>query len=666
VKKNKLLKLIQEAEDVGLTVPADILLSMAKEDVQKAMDDLKVEVEIKPEDLPIFTLTQPGAVPAPKLPDLILSSKGWTTMPKPTNRVVYAGGAADHDQLKHLDYASAGHTGFEPTITYPITPDLGGTGVANLAASTLTLGAATSITGGGTIALGGFTGTLPATGTFAVGAGTLTSITTNDVTGATHTHAITPSPTLLGNGTSQYQTIITGANPFVPVYSGFLLDGTAGGKTSFAVTNTKTLTLTSAGDYNLTIPATGIAALLATKNVFTVQQKVDGTADEIQLIVQAHSTQITNLQEWQNSSAGVLAGINSLGFAKFGGAPAADTICYAITTVTQTAAGGFYGLRGQLTLQAAGTSAVTAVALDGLLLINSAQQYTATGNSAIQGKIWHNSTQQYDYFNIANLIYTRTSTGTVYSGVGVNITGLDTAGISHSKGIQIANVVGTSSSYAILTNAGNIVFNEGGDSATDFRVESDTEANMLFLDANADTDGALYLGGTTNGIKVNKGGTLSMIGTAGLQIPHLMQSDSTDQAIANVSNAQVITFDTDVHHFGITRTSTSRFTITRAGSYLVTFSGIASGVATKLLEVWLRINGADVANSNTIYQFKGTAQSGIVSVSFIQHFDATDYFEFWTWGDDTGCKWDATAAGSTPTRPASPSIIMTCNYVGVD
>ena len=30
-------------------------------------------------------------------------------------------------------------------------------------------------------------------------------------------------------------------------------------------------------------------------------------------------------------------------------------------------------------------------------------------------------------------------------------------------------------------------------------------------------------------------------------MPHLMQSDSTDQAIANINNAQVITFDTDVH-----------------------------------------------------------------------------------------------------------------------
>lgn len=61
---------------------------------------------------------------------------------------------------------------------------------------------------------------------------------------------------------------------------------------------------------------------------------------------------------------------------------------------------------------------------------------------------------------------------------------------------------------------GGFVFNEGGTSNLDFRVESDTEANMLYLDADADTDGALYLGGTTNGLKVSKGGDLTFLGTA--------------------------------------------------------------------------------------------------------------------------------------------------------
>jgi len=178
-------------------------------------------------------------------------------------------------------------------------------------------------------------------------------------------------------------------------------------------------------------------------------------------------------------------------------------------------------------------------------------------------------------------------------------------------------------------------------------------------------------GGETNYTQIDVAGDLSFVGTAGIVIPHLMQSDSTDQAIANVSNAQVITFDTDVHHAGITRTSSSRFTITKVGSYLIAFSGIALGVTSQTLEVWLRQStgggvAADVADSNTIYAFKTTGVSGLVAVTFIEHFLVGDYFEFWTWGSNTGCKWDATAAGTNPTRPACPSIIITANYIGKD
>ena len=179
--------------------------------------------------------------------------------------------------------------------------------------------------------------------------------------------------------------------------------------------------------------------------------------------------------------------------------------------------------------------------------------------------------------------------------------------------------------------------------------------------------GAVKIGDdNTNYTTIGTDGTISFTGTACITLPHLMQSDSTDQAIANVANAQLITFDTDVHHFGITRTSSSRFTVTKAGSYLINFSGVCVGAASQTIETWLRVNGNDVANSNTIYTFKTTGVAGIVAVSFIQHFDVGDYFEFWTWGSAITSTWKATAAGSTPTRPACPSIIITTSFTGCD
>ena len=120
--------------------------------------------------------------------------------------------------------------------------------------------------------------TLPnVTGTVALGTGAIDTLTkwagTNALTnianavgflynsGAGAFSFVASGPGLLGNGTMQYQVPVTGATPFTPVWSGFLLDGTAGGKTVFAVTNAKTLTLTSVDDYNITIPATGTVAL---------------------------------------------------------------------------------------------------------------------------------------------------------------------------------------------------------------------------------------------------------------------------------------------------------------------------------------------------------------------------------------------------------------------
>lgn len=178
-------------------------------------------------------------------------------------------------------------------------------------------------------------------------------------------------------------------------------------------------------------------------------------------------------------------------------------------------------------------------------------------------------------------------------------------------------------------------------------------------------------GDSLNYAQFSATGVLSFYGTAGVVIPHLMQSDTTDQAIADPTTDQVITFNTDVHHSGITRTSSSRFTITKEASYLITFSGVTMGAINEYIAVWLKINGNNVVNSNTLYQYKANNATAIVAVSFIDHFAVGDYFEFWTWGTSVNSKWDATAAvaanpGVTPARPACPSIIITANMVGKD
>jgi hypothetical protein len=194
---------------------------------------------------------------------------------------------------------------------------------------------------------------------------------------------------------------------------------------------------------------------------------------------------------------------------------------------------------------------------------------------------------------------------------------------------------------------------------------STTFYKKVFANAGIDT------GDGTNNCKISSAGVISFTGTSGIDLPHMMQSDNTDQAIADVTTDQVITFDTDVHHDNISRTSASRFTITVPGSYLIAFSGVTIGVINTYMAMWLKVNGANVANSNTLYQYKSNNATTVVAVTFIEHFVAGDYFEFWTWGSNTGNKWDYTAAvaanpGVTPARPTCPSIIVTANYLAHD
>jgi hypothetical protein len=58
--------------------------------------------------------------------------------------------------------------------------------------------------------------------------------------------------------------------------------------------------------------------------------------------------------------------------------------------------------------------------------------------------------------------------------------------ITTQTGLYIEDQLLGTNNYAIRGNAGLYVFNEGGDSTSDFRIEGDTNANLFFLDASED------------------------------------------------------------------------------------------------------------------------------------------------------------------------------------
>lgn len=173
-RREELNRILAMAAAEGIPVPADVILEIVKQDtsvliaiseqgIKALLDAGLVQVRkeianlyipdipefwnaraidgmISPDQLPLYTLTRPGAVPPPRKPNLVLGSRGWEPMPYsgggriiqtggsnlPANAVGWlhndgagnlvwstpAGGTPDHALLTHLDYASANHTGF--------------------------------------------------------------------------------------------------------------------------------------------------------------------------------------------------------------------------------------------------------------------------------------------------------------------------------------------------------------------------------------------------------------------------------------------------------------------------------------------------------------------------------------------------------------------------
>lgn len=94
------------------------------------------------------------------------------------------------------------------------------------------------------------------------------------------------------------------------------------------------------------------------------------------------------------------------------------------------------------------------------------------------------------------------------------------ATITDQVGLYIDSLTGGgTSNSAITTNNGNIIFNESGDANTDFRVEGDTNTNLLFVDASTDRVG---FGNNTPGTAVNIGTAFGDAGanTSGLSIQY--------------------------------------------------------------------------------------------------------------------------------------------------
>ena len=152
-------------------------------------------------------------------------------------------------------------------------------------------------------------------------------------------------------------------------------------------------------------------------------------------------------------------------------------------------------------------------------------------------------------------------------------------------------------------------------------------------------------------------------------VPYGAFQDSTDQTAASTTAAYAITLNTTDYSAGVSVVSNSQITVRTGGVYNIQFSiQFANGnVAIQDVDIWFRKNGTDVAGSNSKFSVPnshgGTDGHLIAALNFYLQLAAGDYVQIMWATTSTDVSLEQIPAQTTPTRPSTPSAIVTVNKV---
>jgi hypothetical protein len=151
--------------------------------------------------------------------------------------------------------------------------------------------------------------------------------------------------------------------------------------------------------------------------------------------------------------------------------------------------------------------------------------------------------------------------------------------------------------------------------------------------------------------------------------PYGAFQSSVDQTIASTTTAYAMTLDTTDYTNGVYLSNSSRMNVRNAGIYNLQWSGQFENTDSQDHDVyvWLRKNGTDVVASTGLISIpsKHGAIDGhiIAGWNFFLELVANDYIELYWSADSTTVSLQFYAAGSSPTKPSTASLITTMQYV---
>ena len=154
--------------------------------------------------------------------------------------------------------------------------------------------------------------------------------------------------------------------------------------------------------------------------------------------------------------------------------------------------------------------------------------------------------------------------------------------------------------------------------------------------------------------------------------PYGAFQDTTDQT-ATANTATVMTFNTTDFSNGVSVVSNSKLTVAQAGIYNLQFSAQFDNTDTQEhdVSIWLRQDasgaGTDIAGSAGLVgvpsSHGGLSGHLIIGWNYFVTLNANDFVEIWWSTPSTQVTIQAYAAGTSPTRPSTASVVATLTFV---
>jgi hypothetical protein len=156
--------------------------------------------------------------------------------------------------------------------------------------------------------------------------------------------------------------------------------------------------------------------------------------------------------------------------------------------------------------------------------------------------------------------------------------------------------------------------------------------------------------------------------TAGTRIVSQLTGTTGGVGTYTVNQSQTVSSTT------ITGDLPSKIVVTQGGMYNLQFSAqfVNSTNDVQDIDIWFRINGTNVDNSNSRFSIPARKSTGsnshlIAAMNFVINLSENDYVEIMWRVSDSGVSLEqfsaVSASGSSPAIPATPSIIVTLAYM---